>query len=71
MLFTALGGGVSNCRSKRPNGELIERTYDNVIASHSFQDNVKNMEVVEYFESRPHKRRHFLRTKRERIPGVE
>ena len=27
--------GVSTCRSKGPNGELIERTYDYVIASHS------------------------------------
>ena len=36
MFIEAPGEGVSTCRSKSPNGELIERTYDGVIASHSF-----------------------------------
>ena len=43
-----------------PNGELIERTYDHAIASHSLQGRIKNMEVVEDFESRPHKEATFL-----------
>ena len=29
-----------------PNGELIERTYDHAIASHSLQGKIKHMEVV-------------------------
>ena len=49
------GEGVSTCRSKGLNGELIERSYDSVIASHSLQENIKKMEVKEDFESRPHK----------------
>ena len=36
-------------------GELIERTYDYVIDSCSLQEKIRNMEVVEDFESRPHK----------------
>ena len=51
---------VSTCGSKGPNGEFIERTNDYVIASHSHQGHVKNMEVVEDFESRPHKAVTFL-----------
>ena len=51
----APGERISICRSKGPNGELIERTYDHLIASRSLQGKVKNMAVVEDFESRPHK----------------
>ena len=54
MIIEALGEGVSTSRSKGPNGEFIERTYDYVIASHCLQGKIKNMEVVEDFESRPH-----------------
>ena len=32
---------------------MIERTYDYVIASRSFQGEIRNMEVVADFESRP------------------
>ena len=39
---------------KGPNGEFFERTCDCVIASHSLQGKIKNMGVVEDFESRPH-----------------
>ena len=46
---------VSTCRSKSLNGELIERTYDYIIASRSVQEKIRNMEVVEDFESRRHK----------------
>ena len=41
-----------SCRSKGPHDELIERTYDYVIAC---QRKIKNVEVAEDFESRPHK----------------
>ena len=56
LIIGAPGEGVSACRSKGLNGEFFQRTYDYVIASHSFQGNIKNMEVVEDSESRPHKR---------------
>ena len=49
------GETISTCRSKGPNGELIERTCDHVIASQSLQVRIKNMGVDEDFESRPHK----------------
>ena len=55
-----LGEGISSCRSKGPTDELIERTYDCVIASQSPQGEIKNMEVVEDFEPRPHKEVTFL-----------
>ena len=55
MFIQAPGEGVSTCRSRGPNCELIERTYDCGIANHSLQGQTKNMEVVEDFESRPHK----------------
>ena len=60
MFTKAPGEGVSTCRSKGSNGELIERTYDFVIASHSLQEKIKNMEVVEDFASRPRKAITFL-----------
>ena len=37
--------GVST--RKGPNGEFVERTYDHVIASHSLQGKIKDMEVVD------------------------
>ena len=49
MFIEAPGEGVSTCRSKGPTGECIE---DYVIAV-SLQGTIKNMEVVEDFESRP------------------
>ena len=61
MFIKAPGEGVSTSRSKGPNGEFTERTYDYFIASHSLQGEIKNMEVVEDFEST------FLA---QRIPGV-
>ena len=52
--------GISTCRSNGPNGELIERPYDYVIASRSLQGKIKKMDVVEEIESRPHKAIAFL-----------
>ena len=46
-------------------GEWIERTYDNVIASHSLKGKISQMKVVEDFGSRPHKAVSFV-VKRER-----
>ena len=60
MFIKSPGEGVSTGRSKGPNGELIERTHDYVIASHGLQVKIKNMAVVEDFESRPHKAVTFL-----------
>ena len=66
MFIKAPREGVSTGRSKGPNGELTERTYDYVIASHGLQEEIKKKEVVEDFESRPH----FLGGKKQRVPGV-
>ena len=60
MFIKAPGEGVSTGRSNGPFDELNERTYDYVIASHGLQVKIKNMEVVEDFESRPHKAVIFL-----------
>ena len=50
-------------------GELTEWTYAHVIASHSLQGKIKNMEVVEDFESRPHTAVTFL-VERDRSSGL-
>ena len=55
MFIEAPGEGISSCRSKGPNGETIARTCDYVLASRYLQDKIKNMDVVEDFESGPHK----------------
>ena len=60
MFIEARGEGISTCRRKGPNGELTQRTYDYVVASQSLQEKIKTMEVVEDFESRPHKAVTFL-----------
>ena len=41
----------STYRSTGSSGELIERTHDDVIASQSLRVKIKNMGVVEDFES--------------------
>ena len=46
---------TSTCRSKGPQGEAVERTYDYDIASRRVQGKIKDVEVVEDFESRPRK----------------
>ena len=44
----------------RSKAELIERMYDHGIARKSTQGQIKNMEVVKVFESRPHTRQLLL-----------
>ena len=63
----APGEGISTWRSNGPNGELIERMYVYVIASHSLQGKIKIMEVVEDFESKPRKAVTFLVEREEEI----
>ena len=46
---------ASTCRSKGANGEWIGKVYDHVFACNSLEGNISQMEVVEDFESRPHK----------------
>ena len=60
MFIKAPGEEVSTTRSKGLHGELFERTYCCVIASHSLQEMLRNVEVVEDFESRPLKAVTFL-----------
>ena len=55
MFIEAKGGGISACRFNGPNGETIERTFNDVIASRSLQSKIKDMEVMEDFGSRLHK----------------
>ena len=50
---------VSTCRSKSAKGQWIEKIYD-VIAWNSFYGKISQMEVVEDFESRPHKAASFV-----------
>ena len=52
--------GISTCRSKGSKGDWIERTCDFVMAKRSLQGQIKNMEVVEDFELKPHKAVAFL-----------
>ena len=55
MMFIEAPKEVSTCRSKGPKCELLERTYDHVIASQSLEGEITCMEVVEDFESSLHK----------------
>ena len=63
--------GVSTCRSKGPEDVWLERTCDYVVASGSLKGNILPMEVVEDFESTPHKAVSFFGKKREGDKGVE
>ena len=46
---------VSTCRLKGPKGEWIDKTYGFVIACNCLRRKISQMEVVEDFESGPHK----------------
>ena len=69
MFIEAPEEGSSSCRSADPKGELIERTYDCIILGRSLRGQNKNMEVVEGFESRPHKAVNFFGRRRQGYPG--
>ena len=60
MFIKASVEDVSTCTPQGPKGEPNERTYDHVIASRSFEVKIKNIEVVQDFESRPHKASSFV-----------
>ena len=51
---------ASTCRSRGPNGELIERPYDYVIASRSLRGKITKLEVAEDFESQYYTRQSLL-----------
>ena len=51
---------------KGPKGERIERTYDYVIASQSLKGKITKMDLMEDFESRPHKAVSICDRKRQR-----
>ena len=53
MFIESAGRRISTCRSAGPKGEAAERTRDYDIASRSLQGKIKDVEVVEDFESRP------------------
>ena len=69
-MFIEAPGEVSACGSKGSNGELTERTYDNVTTSQSQWGKIKKMEVVEDFESRPHKAVTFLEERDKELQEV-
>ena len=58
MLQESPNGGVY-VSINRPEWELAERTYDDVIVSEDFLGKIKNVDVVEDFESRHTRRSHF------------
>ena len=60
-------GKASTCRSKGPKGEWIETTYDQVIACNSFRGKISQLEVVDGFESRPHKAVSFMAEREKEI----
>ena len=66
-MFGFVGNGASTCRSKGPKGEWIERTSDYVIVRFCRKLKVTQMEVVEDFESRPHKAVSFVSEKEKEI----
>ena len=47
--------GVSTCRSRSAKGEWVEKVFDYVIACSSLKGRISDMQVIEDFESRPHK----------------
>ena len=63
--------GASTCRSKGPKDEWIERPYDYGDANGSLKGKILQMEVIEDFESRPHKAVSFCGRKKERNKGME
>ena len=46
---------MSTCRSKIAKGEWVEKVCDKVIGCNRLKGKISLMEVVEGFESRPHK----------------
>ena len=63
--------GVSTCRSKSAKGEWVEKVFDYVIACSSLRGRNSDMQVMEDFESRPHKAVTFCSPKRKREAGME
>ena len=61
--------GVSTCRSRSAKGEWVEKVYDYVIACNSLKGRISDMQVIEDFETRPHKAVTFV-VKREKA-GME
>ena len=53
-MFIEAPAEVSTCRSRGPEGDLIERAGDYVIASRSLRGRITRRKVVADIESRPH-----------------
>ena len=52
--------GVSTCRSRSAKKEWVEKVYDCVIACNSLKGRISDMQVIEDFETRPHKAATFV-----------
>ena len=70
IFFIETSAEVSTCRSRGPKCELIESRYDYVNANRSLRDKITKKEVVEDFESRPHKAVSFVMERGKRDPGM-
>ena len=55
MVLRDPAADVFTCRSQRPDGVDIERMYDDVVACTGLEPKNREVEVVEDFDSRPHK----------------
>ena len=65
--------GVSTCRSRSAKGEWVEKVYAYVFACSSLKGRISDTQVIEDFESRPHKAVTFVvqRAKRKGKAGME
>ena len=62
---------VSTCGSRSAKGEWVEKVYDYVTAWRSLKGIISDMQVIEEFESRPHKAITFCSRKRKGKAGTE
>ena len=56
---------------KGPRGEWVEKTDDHVIACNGLRRKISQMEVVEDFQSRPHKAVSFVEREKETQERIE
>ena len=55
MIIRVAAADVSTCRSKGPDGVEVQRMYDYVVACNDFWVKLRKVEVVDDYDSRPHK----------------
>ena len=70
MFIEASGEGVSTCRSKVPNGEFIDKTYDSVIVSHKPSGKSQEYGGGGRLRIKTTQGGHFLGRRTQRVPGM-